>query len=310
MRERCERADRRARRAAAADRRRRARGGQGVPALAGRRPLHVPRLPRVRASREQDGEAGSKCDRRLRPRDPARARRNAATRTLAPKALALARAPHPLVLTKANSRATVHRPAYLDYIGVKRFDADGEVIGERRFLGLYTTAAYKASPREIPLLRGRSRRVLERAGLPARQPRRQGADRDPRVLSRATRCSRSTADELFDDRDGDPRARASASACGCSSAATRSIASSRAWSASRATASTPRTASGSGGSCSRRSAASHLDWTLQLSESLLARVHYIVHCPRRGPRGLRRRARSRPGSSRRPGRGPTTCARR
>ena len=45
-----------------------------------------------------------------------------------------------LVLTrKANSRATVHRPSYLDYIGVKRFDESGEVVGERRFLGLYTS---------------------------------------------------------------------------------------------------------------------------------------------------------------------------
>ena len=47
--------------------------------------------------------------------------------------------PYLLNLTKANSRATVHRPAYLDYVGVKRFDADGQVVGERRFLGLYTT---------------------------------------------------------------------------------------------------------------------------------------------------------------------------
>nr|MCU0312419.1 NAD-glutamate dehydrogenase [Acidimicrobiales bacterium] len=44
-----------------------------------------------------------------------------------------------LILTKANSRSTVHRPAYLDYIGVKTFDADGEVTGERRFLGLFTS---------------------------------------------------------------------------------------------------------------------------------------------------------------------------
>ena len=41
--------------------------------------------------------------------------------------------PYLLNLTKANSRATVHRPAYLDYVGVKQFDAEGRVIGERRF---------------------------------------------------------------------------------------------------------------------------------------------------------------------------------
>jgi glutamate dehydrogenase len=85
---------------------------------------------------------------------------------LSAKALALARDPHPLVLTKANSRATVHRRAYLDYIGVKRYGAGGEVVGERRFLGLYTTAAYKASPSDIPMLRGKVERVLVRAGFP------------------------------------------------------------------------------------------------------------------------------------------------
>jgi glutamate dehydrogenase len=78
----------------------------------------------------------------------------------------LAREKNPLVLTKANSRATVHRPAYLDYVGVKRFDERGDVIGERRFLGLYTSTAYSASPHEIPLLRRKVRQVRERAGLP------------------------------------------------------------------------------------------------------------------------------------------------
>ncbi len=80
---------------------------------------------------------------------------------------ALAREPRPLVLTKANSRATVHRTGYLDYVGVKKFDAKGRVTGERRFVGLYTSAAYHADPREIPLLRRKVARVLERAGFPA-----------------------------------------------------------------------------------------------------------------------------------------------
>jgi glutamate dehydrogenase len=72
----------------------------------------------------------------------------------------------PLILTKANSRARVHRPSYLDYVGVKRFDGDGRPIGERRFLGLYTTAAYREPVREVPILRGKLRYVLERAGFP------------------------------------------------------------------------------------------------------------------------------------------------
>ncbi|MBC8023747.1 MAG: NAD-glutamate dehydrogenase, partial [Burkholderiales bacterium] len=78
---------------------------------------------------------------------------------------ALAREPRLLVLTKANARSTVHRPGYLDYIGVKRFDASGEVAGERRFVGLYTSSAYHADPRHVPLLRRKVERVVERAGF-------------------------------------------------------------------------------------------------------------------------------------------------
>jgi glutamate dehydrogenase len=85
--------------------------------------------------------------------------------TLTPRAGALAREPHPLVLTKANSRSTVHRPAYLDYVGVKRFGPDGDVVGERRFLGLYTTAAYRANAGEIPVLRRKVEAVVARAAF-------------------------------------------------------------------------------------------------------------------------------------------------
>jgi glutamate dehydrogenase len=84
---------------------------------------------------------------------------------LSPETRRRAREPNLLNLTKANSRATVHRPAYLDYVGVKRFDAAGEVSGERRFLGLYTHTAYRASPWEIPLLRQKAQRVVERSGF-------------------------------------------------------------------------------------------------------------------------------------------------
>ncbi len=80
---------------------------------------------------------------------------------------ALARKPQLLVLTKANTRATVHRAGYLDYIGVKRFNDKGEVTGERRFVGLYTSSTYHADPHDIPLLRQKIARVMTRAGFPA-----------------------------------------------------------------------------------------------------------------------------------------------
>ncbi|WUI00681.1 NAD-glutamate dehydrogenase [Spirillospora sp. NBC_00431] len=72
-----------------------------------------------------------------------------------------------LVLTKANSRSTVHRPLYLDYIGVKKFDESGAVIGERRFLGLFTHVAYSESLSHIPVLKRKLEEVLELAGFTA-----------------------------------------------------------------------------------------------------------------------------------------------
>nr|WP_246280468.1 NAD-glutamate dehydrogenase [Nocardioides daedukensis] len=73
-----------------------------------------------------------------------------------------------LVLAKANSRATVHRSAYLDYVGVKVFDEAGEVVGERRFLGLFSSAAYTESLTRIPLLREKASEVLNRVGFDPR----------------------------------------------------------------------------------------------------------------------------------------------
>ena len=71
-----------------------------------------------------------------------------------------------LIITKANARSTVHRPVHLDYIGVRQFDQAGNVLGERRFIGLFTSAAYNRNPRDIPVLRRKVRRIIERAGFP------------------------------------------------------------------------------------------------------------------------------------------------
>lgn len=70
-----------------------------------------------------------------------------------------------LIITKANSRSTVHRRSYLDYVGLKIHDDDGNAIGEQRFIGLFTSIAYNESPRNIPLLRLKVQRVLERSQL-------------------------------------------------------------------------------------------------------------------------------------------------
>jgi glutamate dehydrogenase len=81
-------------------------------------------------------------------------------------ARALAKAPvPPLVVTKANTRSTVHRDGYTDYVGIKRYNPQGEVIGEHRFIGLFTSTAYSARVAETPLLRGKAGAIVARAGF-------------------------------------------------------------------------------------------------------------------------------------------------
>jgi len=84
---------------------------------------------------------------------------------LPPAARAIIESPSPIFITKANSRATVHRPGYLDYVGVKLVDASGKLYGERRFVGLYTSTAYMVSTSEIPLIRRKCANILARAGF-------------------------------------------------------------------------------------------------------------------------------------------------
>jgi glutamate dehydrogenase len=85
--------------------------------------------------------------------------------TLPPEVRKLARSPQMLVLTKANSRSTVHRPGHLDYVGIRRFGLTGQILGEQRFLGLYTSDAYHSRPEEIPLLRRKVKNVIKRAAF-------------------------------------------------------------------------------------------------------------------------------------------------
>jgi glutamate dehydrogenase len=70
-----------------------------------------------------------------------------------------------LVVTKTNTRATVHRAARMDAIGIRRFDAAGEVAGVSLFVGLFTSRASGTPPRSIPIVRRKIDRIVARAGL-------------------------------------------------------------------------------------------------------------------------------------------------
>ncbi|HMC81376.1 MAG TPA: NAD-glutamate dehydrogenase, partial [Acidimicrobiia bacterium] len=103
----------------------------------------------------------------------------------------------PLILTKAAARATVHRPTALDYVGVKRYDPDGTLSGERRFLGLYTSTMHKAPTADIPVLRKTVAAVVDRAGF---APASHDAKALAEVIEALPRLEllEVTADELYD----------------------------------------------------------------------------------------------------------------
>ncbi|MGB1297048.1 MAG: NAD-glutamate dehydrogenase [Psychrobium sp.] len=66
-----------------------------------------------------------------------------------------------MLLTKSNTVCRVHRPTKTDYIGIKRFDKSGKVIGEDRFIGLYGSSIYNNSVFQIPYLGDKLQRVTE-----------------------------------------------------------------------------------------------------------------------------------------------------
>ena len=120
---------------------------------------------------------------------------------LPPEVRRKARQPIVLNLTKANSRSTVHRRSYLDYVGVKKFDEAGGVVSERRFLGLYTTSVYKQWPQDIPILRRKVATVIDRAGY---APASHSGKALVEILDTlpARRAVPDRTDELFEQCDG------------------------------------------------------------------------------------------------------------
>ncbi|MDF2370859.1 MAG: NAD-glutamate dehydrogenase [Rhizobiaceae bacterium] len=85
--------------------------------------------------------------------------------TTTPELLAFLQGPDVLIVTKANVRSLVHRRTYMDYVGVKRYDESGRVTGELRIVGLFTSTAYTRSVQRIPLLRSKTRAVVESFGF-------------------------------------------------------------------------------------------------------------------------------------------------
>jgi glutamate dehydrogenase len=101
----------------------------------------------------------------LRSQDLRLLRRGDQLLTVTPEIREFLQQPRLLIIAKTGVRSRVHRRVYMDYIGVKRFDADGKLVGERRFCGLFTSTAYTRSTRAIPYLRRKVDHIIRRAGF-------------------------------------------------------------------------------------------------------------------------------------------------
>jgi glutamate dehydrogenase len=84
---------------------------------------------------------------------------------LPPEVRDYAMQPSLVTVTKASRRSTVHRPVYLDAVGIRQFDGQGRVVGLHLFVGLFTSTAYTLPPRKVPLLRRKIARTVARAGF-------------------------------------------------------------------------------------------------------------------------------------------------
>ena len=93
-----------------------------------------------------------------------------------------------VTVAKSNVRSRVHRRGYMDYVGIKRYGADGRPTGEVRFVGLFTAEAYDQPTAAVPLIREKVANVLRRA---AAQPGSHNEKRLRNILENHPR------DELF-----------------------------------------------------------------------------------------------------------------
>jgi glutamate dehydrogenase len=92
--------------------------------------------------------------------------------------------PQQVAFFKSSRRSRVHRLAYPDYITLKCFDAEGRVVGQHSFLGLFTAVVYTMDPESIPIIRRKVAEIIERSHPEESSHRRRSLRRVLEVLPR------------------------------------------------------------------------------------------------------------------------------
>ena len=101
----------------------------------------------------------------LRDPDVKVLRRGTEMVVMTPEIREFMREPTIFMVVKANVSSCVHRRVRMDYVGIKLYTPDGRIEGELRLVGLFTSGAYTRSARQIPYVRHKVSRVLQRAGF-------------------------------------------------------------------------------------------------------------------------------------------------
>ena len=84
---------------------------------------------------------------------------------LPPDIAAFLQRPALTLINKANRRSTVHRGVHLDSIMIKKLDDGGRTVGQRQFVGLFTSSVYNQAVDSIPVIRQKVQRVLAGSGF-------------------------------------------------------------------------------------------------------------------------------------------------
>ncbi|OFW79758.1 MAG: hypothetical protein A2887_03095 [Alphaproteobacteria bacterium RIFCSPLOWO2_01_FULL_40_26] len=72
--------------------------------------------------------------------------------------------PFVIEVLKSRYRSRVHRITNAERIRVQKISADGKIIGEFRFVGLFTSSAYHVSINSIPMVRHKTAKVIKDSG--------------------------------------------------------------------------------------------------------------------------------------------------
>jgi glutamate dehydrogenase len=81
--------------------------------------------------------------------------------------LEVAKTHEPIIFAKSGHISSVHRSSYSDYIVIKKFDKEGNIIGGHRFMGLYKHTVYSNSAHDIPVVRQKIQCILDASTIAA-----------------------------------------------------------------------------------------------------------------------------------------------